>query len=291
MLEGFVSFTYTIDPGVAIHGVRGGAGPPLLLLHGFPQTHRIWDRVAAQLKNDFAIIAIDLRGYGASSKPSGVEHYAKSAMARDAARIMAMFGHLSYFVCAHDRGARVAHKLCVNYPERVRKAIFLDICPTLAMYTKTDFDFAKSYFHWFFLIQKSPLPETLISGNPRKFLEMFTGPRTDRSTFLDEAWEEYVKALEDPAAVHSMCEDYRASASVDLDEARKDIEDGRKIQCHLRVLWGKKGVIEKCFDALAEWRSVCEGEVSGHVVDSGHYIPEEKPDVVIENIREFFLGQ
>jgi haloacetate dehalogenase len=157
------------------------------------------------------------------------------------------------------------------------------------MYTKTDFDFAKSYFHWFFLIQKSPLPETLISGNPIKFLEMFTGSRTDRSTFLDDAWEEYVKVLEDPEAVHSMCEDYRASASVDLEEARKDIEDGKKIKCDLRVLWGKKGVIEKCFDALAEWRSVCEGEVSGEAVDCGHYIPEEKSDVVVEHIKKFFL--
>lgn len=293
MLEGFTEFTYATenDPRINIHGVRGGVGPPLLLLHGFPQTHKIWKRVASQLMNDFAIIALDLRGYGGSSKPSGVQNYAKSGMARDVARIMGMYGHESYFVCAHDRGARVAHKLCVNYPNRVRKAIFLDICPTLAMYTKTDFDFAKSYFHWFFFIQPNPLPETLISSNPRKFLEMFTGNRAPRETFEPDAWEEYVKVLEDPAAVHSMCEDYRASASVDLDEARKDIAAGRKVKCALRVLWGKKGVIEKCFDALAEWRNVSDGEVSGNAVDCGHYIPEEKPDVVVENIKEFFLGQ
>ncbi|KAE8449409.1 hypothetical protein EG329_008310 [Mollisiaceae sp. DMI_Dod_QoI] len=293
MLEGFGPFTYTTEtnPRIGIHGVRGGAGPPLLLLHGFPQSHRIWDRVASQLANEFFIVAIDLRGYGASSKPSGVQHYAKSAMARDVVRVMATFGHTSYFICAHDRGARVAHKLCVNYPDRVRKAIFLDICPTLAMYTKTDLVFAKSYFHWFFLIQESPLPETLISADPRKFLELFVGRRTELTTFQADAWEDYVKVLEDPAAVHAMCEDYRASATVDLDEARKDIEKGRKIMCPLRVLWGKTGVIEKCFDALAEWRSVCEGEVSGYAVDCNHYIPEERPDVVVDNIKEFFLSQ
>lgn len=179
MLGGFIStnFGTETDSKVDIHIVRGRSGSPLLLLHGFPQTHLIWQRVAAELANDFQIIAIDLRGYGASSKPDEVQHYPKSAMARDAARVMAMFGHSSYFVCAPDRGARIAHKLWVNYPSRVRRAVFLDICPTLAMYTKTDFDFAKSYLGTFmiFLIQKSPLPETLLLGNPRGFLEMFTG--------------------------------------------------------------------------------------------------------------------
>ena len=293
MFEGFTSFDIKTqsDPPVSIHGIRGGTGPPLLLLHGFPQTHHIWHRVAPQLINDFTIVAIDIRGYGASSKPPGVTQYSKTLMSRDGAIVMEELGFTSFFVCAHDRGARVAHKLLVNYPDRVRKAIFLDICPTLAMYSKTDFEFAKSYYHWFFLIQKSPLPETLIGQNPRRWAEMSMGGRHAGLTVFDASvFEEYVKVLENPEAVHAMCEDYRASAGVDMDEAREDLKEGRLIRCPLRVLWGKHGVIEKCFDAVKEWKDVAAAEVAvdGEIVDCGHYIPEEAPDVVIENIRSLF---
>jgi haloacetate dehalogenase len=213
-------------------------------------------------------------------------------MARDVALVMSSLGHETFYVCSHDRGARVAHKLCVDYPERVKKAIFLDICPTLAMYTKTNFEFAKCYFHWFFLIQKEPLPETLISANPRKFAELFMGNRPNKGLEMwdKDAWEEYVKVLEDPEAVHAMCEDYRASASLDLEEAREDLKEGRLVRCELRVLWGKGGVIEKCFDAVEEWKAVAEGvKVSGESVECGHYVPEDKPDVVVGHIREFFV--
>jgi haloacetate dehalogenase len=290
MFEGFETFSFVTqsDPLVDIHGITGGSGPPLLLLHGFPQTHMIWHLVSAKLSNQFTIIALDLRGYGASSKPDGVAQYVKSAMARDCSIVMEKLGYSTYFICAHDRGARVAHKLLVDFPDRVKKAIFLDICPTLAMYSKTDFDFAKAYFHWFFLIQKSPLPENMISNDPRGFAERFMGGRyAPLSMFHPDCFEEYVKRLSNPDTVHAMCEDYRAAASLDMDEARKDIAAGRLIETPLRVLWGKHGVIEKCFDAVKEWTAVSKASVDGIAVDCGHYIPEEAPDVVTQHILRF----
>ncbi|RFU24848.1 hypothetical protein B7463_g11491, partial [Scytalidium lignicola] len=296
MFEGFTPFDVDVQstPKVTIHGVRKrNSGPALLLLHGFPQTYYIWHKVAPQLANDFSIVAMDLRGYGASTKlPKSENHkdYAKSAMARDGAVVMQKLGYDKFYVCAHDRGARVAHKLCVDYPDRVIKAIFLDICPTLAMYSKTDFDFAKAYFHWFFLIQRHPLPETMISQNPRVFAELFMGGRHGGlKAFTEECFAEYVSVLENPDAVEAMCEDYRASSTTDMDEAREDIAAKRLIQNPLRVLWGKFGVIERCFNAVEEWKQVSASDVDGQAVESGHYIPEEASDVVVKNVKEFFL--
>jgi haloacetate dehalogenase len=294
MFNGFEAFDIkpSSNPDVTIHGIKGGSGPPILLLHGFPQTLHIWHLVAAQLTQQYTIIAIDIRGYGASSKPSGIANFAKSVMARDCAIVMETLGYSTYFVCAHDRGARVAHKLLVDYSSRIRKAIFLDICPTLAMYSKTDLEFAKSYFHWFFLIQDAPLPEILISASPRKYAELHMGRRGGLEMFDKSCWEEYVQVLEDPTAVHSMCEDYRASASVDLVDARVGIKDGNLIKTPLRLLWAKKGVIEKCFDAVKEWKDVVAEAgipIDGHSVDCGHYIAEEAPDEVVKEIRDFFV--
>jgi pimeloyl-ACP methyl ester carboxylesterase len=304
--DGFDSFdvpTQTSPP-VTIHGVKSRhvrpGLPALLLLHGFPQTHHIWRSVVQSVGADFNVIAIDLRGYGESSTPSDLASYAKSAMARDCVAVMEQLGlGNGFFVCAHDRGARVAHKLCVDHPDRIQKVILLDICPTLAMYTSTDFEFAKSYFHWFFLIQKEPLPETLISQSPRKFAELFMGGRQadGLSIFLQDQqhqqspFDRYVNNLATPNIVHAMCQDYRASASLDLDEAREDIRNGKLIQCPAMVLWGRHGVIEKCFDAVREWEKVTDPSVSvqGRSVDSGHYIPEQAPGEVVRAIREFFL--
>jgi pimeloyl-ACP methyl ester carboxylesterase len=236
---------------------------------------------------------VDIRGYGASTKlGSSDDHinYAKSEMARDLRIVMEKLGHSRFYICAHDRGARVAHKLCVDYPTHVIKAIFLDICPTLAMYSKTDFNFAKIYFHWFFLIQKSPLPETMISQNPKFFAEVFMGGRhAGLGTFTPECFAQYMAVLEQPEAVHAMCEDYRASATIDMDEAKEDIANERFIQTPLMVLWGKHGVIEKSFDAIAEWKAVSRSDVVGKAVDCGHYIPEEAPDIVEESIKGFFI--
>lgn len=211
-------------------------------------------------------------------------------MAADCATVMTALGFERFYVCAHDRGARVGHKLCVEYPERVMKAMFLDIAPTLAMYEKTDMAFAKAYWHWFFLIQEAPLPEILMVGNGRGWIEKTMGGRygIGLDGFREECVESYIAQMGDMETVHGMCEDYRAAAGVDLEEAREDIEKGRKIECPLRVLWGAKGVIEAQFDALREWRKVSKaGVVSGESVDCGHHIPEEAPEAVVKQIKEF----
>ena len=293
MFPDFTPFNIPVSPSITIHGLHHGQGPPLLLLHGFPQNLLIWHILAPQLTSAYTVIALDLRGYGQSSKPPGGDNhgaYSKSVMAKDCVDVMEKLGHEQFYICAHDRGARVAHKLCVNYPEKVRKAIFLDIAPTLAMYDQTKFAFAKAYWHWFFLIQPSPLPESLMVANPKSWIEntMGGGYGIGLDAFDEEAVESYVKQIGDKDCVAGMCEDYRAAASVDLDESREDVEKGRKIKCPLQVLWGKKGVIESQFDALKEWREVAEeGMVHGMSVDSGHYIPEENPDIVLKHIKEF----
>lgn len=299
MFENFEPLTVTTQasPEVTIRGLRyvnsNSSRPPLLLLHGFPQTLHIWHRVAPQLTDEWTVVLLDLRGYGSSSKPGGdVSQYAKSAMARDCVVAMESLGYESFYLCGHDRGGRVGHKLCVDYPERVVKAMFLDICPTLAMYEATDFEFAKAYFHWFFLVQRTPLPETMILGNPRQVTESFMGGRQGEGLkiFDEHCFEQYVKNLSDPDTVHAMCQDYRAAATLDMDEQKRDLAEGRHIKCPLRVLWGQHGVVEKCFDAISEWRKVTETGVSvdGYAVDSGHYIPEQAPHELLSAIREFF---
>lgn len=302
MFPNFTPFDIPIDPAnnITIHGIIGGQGPPLLLLHGFPQTHHIWHAVAPALTSTYTVIALDLRGYGASSKPpASPSHaaYSKSAMAADCVAVMQHHGFPRFFVAAHDRGARVAHQLCVNHPDAVTKAILLDICPTLAMYEQTTAAFAQAYWHWFFLSQPHPVPETFLGKAPaREWLALFTvgaknpGNEGGKEGFFDEsAFGEYVRAAEGEGAVAAFCEDYRAAATVDCEEQRADRESGRKVKCDVRVLWGRKGVVERFFDALGEWRRVCEGEVSGGPVESGHYVPEEVPEEVVRNIKEFFV--
>lgn len=299
LFEGFTNFDIPVsrDPDVTIHGVRGGQGPPLLLLHGFPQTHLIWHKVAPSLSRSYTVIAPDLRGYGASSKPRSSnddDHslYAKSAMATDLAVLMSKMGFEDYFVCAHDRGARVAHKMMVDYPDKVKKCILLDICPTKAMFEATNMLFARAYWHWFFLIQPAPFPESVILSNPEAFAKkMIAGMHAGIDVFDGDAFAEYAKMLGDKDAVHAMCEDYRAAAKEDLAEAQQDAEVGRWIKCPVRVLWGRYGLIERMFDGSGEWEKVGErGMVdrkgSGSL-DCGHYIPEEKPDELLRHIREF----
>jgi haloacetate dehalogenase len=297
MFPGFTPFDIQVSPDIKIHGIRSGTGPPLLLLHGFPQTHHIWHVLAPSLTPNFTVICIDLRGYGASSKPPATpshSSYAKSAMAADCIAVMSHFSFPKFGVISHDRGARVAHKLCVDYPESVTKVMVLDICPTLSMFEQTNQEFASAYWHWFFLIQPSPFPENAIFAAQELFAERFFGggyagdSAKEEGFWNQEALGMYRRQLGDREGLVGMCEDYRAAASVDLVESRRDREEGKKVKCDLRVLWGKTGVVEKCFDALREWRAVCEGEVSGESVDSGHYIAEEQPDVLLKHVREFF---
>ncbi|KAL9104760.1 MAG: hypothetical protein Q9163_000310 [Psora crenata] len=200
---------------------------------------------------------------------------------------MAQMGHDKFYICAHDRGARVAHKLCVNHPDMVLKAMFLDIAPTLAMYNRTDFTFAKAYYHWFFLIQPSPFPEDLINSNPEAFMEASMGRQARMKIFNQDCLKSYTEVMKDPAAVHAMCEDYRAAASIDLEEHKEDDHKGRKIQCPIMVLWGQQGIIEKCFDAIEEWKKVSNSTVAGESLDCGHYIPEEAPDALLSHILRF----
>ncbi|HTH62418.1 MAG TPA: alpha/beta hydrolase [Paraburkholderia sp.] len=287
----FTPFSVSTEHGVDIFGVKGGEGPPLLLLHGHPQTHLIWERCADRLAGRFTVIATDLRGYGASSKPAGdPAHatYSKRTMAADQVAVMRHFGYERFLVCAHDRGARVAHRMALDHPQAVERLMLLDIAPTLAMYEQTNRAFATHYFHWFFLIQPEPLPEALIGANPDVYIDRVMGSRhAGLAPFAPHALDAYRRALRQPGAVHAMCEDYRASATIDLDHDRTDIERGRKVSCPLRVLWGEHGVIEACFDPLGLWRKVAH-DVSGRSLPCGHYIPEEAPDALLGEMLSFF---
>jgi haloacetate dehalogenase len=277
--------------GVKIPYVTAGSGIPLLLLHGFPQNKAIWHRVAPALTSQFTIVIPDLRGYGDASKPVGAsDHstYSKREMARDQFELMLSLGHGAFSLVGHDRGARVAHRLAADHPEAVTKLMTLDICPTLAMYEQTNMAFASAYWHWFFLIQPAPLPETLIAADPVFFLTRFIGNRSaGLSPFTPEAWREYERCIRDPACVHAMCEDYRAAATIDLVHDRDARDAGRKLTCPVRVLWGKNGIIERCFEPLEEWRKLANN-VSGRVLDCGHYIPEESPEALLAEIESFF---
>lgn len=268
--------------------------PPLLLLHGHPESHLMWHRIADRLAEHYTVIIPDLRGYGSSGIPAAdPDHhaYSKRTMARDQVLLMEHFGAQRGFeqfaVCAHDRGARVAHRLIADHPSLVSAAMLLDIAPTLDMYASTNRAFAEAYFHWFFLIQPHPLPESLIEANPRAYVENLMGSRyAGLAPFPPEILDRYVAALSRPGAVHAMCEDYRASATVDLDHDREDRDLGLLAETPLRILWGRHGVVGGQFDPLALWGAVA-ANVSGRALDAGHYLPEEVPDDVFDEILNF----
>jgi haloacetate dehalogenase len=268
-----------------------GDGPPLLLLHGYPQTGYIWHKIAPQLARDFTVIIADLRGYGDSDKPpTSADHavYSKRAMATDMISVMAALGHQRFFVAGHDRGGRVAHRLARDYPEAVEKLAVLDIAPTTMMYDTTDMQFATSYYHWFFLIQPAPFPETLIGHNPKFFLESkMRHWGKDRSAITDEAFNDYLRCFSNPDTIHASCEDYRASASIDLEHDAADAN--RKLTMPLLALWGANGMVGNKYDMLAAWCDVAEN-VSGFAVPCGHYLPEEAPDETYCALLNFFTA-
>lgn len=279
-----------VGGGVSIHVRLCGDGPPLLLLHGHPQTHGIWHRVAPELSRHFSLVLADLRGYGDSAKPKGDDNhqnYSKRVMAQDMARVMSALGYAQFAVLAHDRGARVAHRLALDSPGRVTKMVLLDITPTLAMYEQTSELFARLYWHWFFLIQPSPTPERLIQADPAAYIRELMGRRhAGLGPFDPLAVEEYIRCLSQPGAAHSLCEDYRASATIDLEHDRESIRLGQKVTAPIMILWGEQGVVHRCFDPLAEWRRVAN-QVEGQTLACGHYLPEEAPQALIEAALPF----
>ena len=289
MLHGFTRRDVEAN-GISVRTAFGGSGPALLLLHGHPQTHAIWHRVAPALARHFTVIASDLRGYGDSSKPAGEPghtNYSKRTMAADQVALMRALGHERFAVLAHDRGARVAHRMAMDHPDVVTRMALLDIAPTLAMYEQTSMAFARAYWHWFFLIQPAPFPETLINADPVFYLRKLMGSRfAGLGPFAPEAMAEYERCMRDPACVHGMCEDYRAAATIDLEHDRADRDAGRRLACPLLVLWGAQGVIQQCFDPLAEWRRVA-ADVRGRSLPCGHYIPEEAPEALLAEVLPF----
>jgi haloacetate dehalogenase len=292
MFEGFEALRVQAN-GQQINLVRGGGGPPLLLLHGHPQTHAIWHKVAGALAEHFTVVATDLRGYGDSGKPRGLPdhgNYAKSVMAQDQVEVMAALGYPRFQVLAHDRGARVAHRMAVDHPDRVQRLTTLDIAPTLAMYEHTDQTFATQYWHWFFLIRPYPFPETLIGADPELYLRHVIGGRSaGLAPFTAEAYAEYARCIRDPGTIHGICEDYRASAGLDLDRDREDLAQGRKVECPMLALWGDRGVVGKVVDPLAEWRRVAR-DVRGRALDCGHYLAEEAPEALLAEVLPWMLG-
>jgi len=278
------------DGAVEIAYQIGGAGPALLLLHGFPQTKAIWHQVAPALARDFTIVAADLRGYGQSSKPHGkADHstYSKRSMAADQHALMKSLGFDQFFLLGHDRGGRVSHRLAADFPESVLRLMVLDISPTLTMYENTTMQFAKGYWHWFFLIQPEPIPETMIGVNPEFWLKNHMGRHAGTEIFSPDRWSEYLAGANNPVSMHAMCEDYRAAATIDLEHDRSDRDLGKKLEMPVRVLWGEHGLVNKCFDPINDWKRVAN-QVSGKTLPCGHYIPEELPSELIADARAFF---
>jgi haloacetate dehalogenase len=290
-LAGFTQ--HRIDTGEAIINtfVRGN-GEPLLMLHGYPQTHLMWHKVAPALAENHTVVLTDLRGYGDSScPPDGENHlgYSKRAMARDQVAVMRQLGFDRFCLAGHDRGARVCHQLLLDYPETVRRAALLDIIPTPEMYARTDMEFASIYFHWFFLILPGDLPEKLLAGAPEAWIRRTAGSLGSRggdSAFPEDVMAHYSKKFSNPAVIHATCEDYRAGATVDLEHLAAARAKGQKITAPLLVLWAAPYL--RKLDVLEIWRQHA-GNVTGHAVpDCGHFIAEEAPDKTLCALRRFF---
>lgn len=292
LFPGFESGTVEVESGVHIAYTTGGNGPPLLLLHGHPQTRAIWHKVAPELARHRTLVIADLRGYGDSSRPAAQEDHASYSfrtMAQDQVRLMLALGHAHFDILAHDRGARTAHRLALDHADRVGRLAVLDIAPTLAMYRQTNEVFARAYWHWFFLIQRAPLPERLIEADPVAYIRDVMGGRSaGLAPFDPRALAEYERCIALPGAARGICEDYRASASIDLEHDQADLDAGRKLTQPLLVLWGADGVVQRCTEPLAEWRKVAE-HVQGEALPCGHYVPEEAPTELLGKVLPFFV--
>lgn len=292
LFPGFIARRVQTD-GADIHCVVGGAGPPVLLLHGYPQTHAMWHRVAVPLARHYTVVCPDLRGYGDSSKPPAVtdhEQQSKRAMAQDMLELMRALGYARFRLAGHDRGGRVAHRLVVDHPEAVERVVVLDISPTRKMYACTDKEFATRYYHWFFLIQPYDLPERLIGHDPVYYLRRKIGSWGGGLSYFDSrALAEYERCFSNPATIHASCEDYRAAASIDLVHDDEDIAEGRRVDRPLLVLWGERGVIQRLFRPLDDWREVASA-VHGRAIAASHFLAEEAPEATMSEMLAFFAG-
>jgi haloacetate dehalogenase len=290
MFPGFRSQRVAVN-GVEIFLETGGAGPPLLLLHGYPETHAMWHKVAPRLAGKYTVVCPDLRGYGDSAKPAGAAdhaNYSKRAMAADMVGVMQALGHAQFLLAGHDRGARVAYRLALDHPQAVEKLALLDIVSTKAAFEQGGMALATAYFHWYFLIQPSPFPETLIGADPKFYLDTIFRKWAKKPEAFDDALvEEYIRAFRDPACVHATCEDYRAGATVDLENDRKDVAAGKKIACPNLILWGAEGVGGKLFNPLETWRDLI-AQPQGKALPCGHFLPEEAPEETLAALSEFF---
>ncbi len=291
LLPGFSPRDVNVSADIRIRAAVSGNGPPVLLLHGHPQTHATWREVAPVLAHDFTVVAADLRGYGDSSKPAGdPDHatYSKRAMAADQVALMRALGHDRFAVVGHDRGGRVAHRMALDHAAAVERLAVFDIAPTATMYERTDRVFATKYFWWFFLIQPHPLPERLIAGDPEFFLRFhLKGQSKTAGVPCEELIQEYLRCYGDPSCIHAICEDYRAAAGIDLDHDAADREAGRRLPQPLLALWGNRSTVGQLYDVLDTWREVSNAPVTGGPVNCGHLLQEELPAEIAARLTTF----